>query len=562
MKNSILFILLFCITCGFTKIQAQPKCVFDTLYPNFGYYGFVGENVIQLKDGGYAIRGFTSKFNTMFYPDEAFSTVLKIDRCGNKIWQYDDTAIFFSYSTTGLNLIEEEDNGITFLNDTLDLIKLDKNGNRKWVIKIDKDTVRYNSIIKVASNHYLLAGTKKVAPNKGHASILIIDSLGNTISQKNYFVNSGNSSYLTSLYRKSLNELILLGFEDSALMVISTDLSGNINNIYKKYIHDSLIDQYKIRKACLNSDLDEILYSTSSALMEKNKLYLARLNLNSVIISDTIISATNNDIADFLVSPGPNKSLVFLTRNNSYFINHIDSNFTLIKRERISNIWGFGYEFQANQFLYSSDGSLLTIGYTTIYGGSFSAHFNLYAKKIYLYKYVESLLITGPGSIDTKNGQIQLTAVITPIDAPNQQIFWAVNDTSKAVITQTGLLTAKSNGTVTVTATSMDNSLATVSKNIYITNQSIGMGEQLTHLQISVYPNPANQSINISFQSIVTNPEFELFDAKVMHIKNARIDKINEQLYKLDLINLTEGIYILSIGVNEMKQYQKVMVLK
>ncbi|MEP4533093.1 MAG: Ig-like domain-containing protein [Cyclobacteriaceae bacterium] len=63
-------------------------------------------------------------------------------------------------------------------------------------------------------------------------------------------------------------------------------------------------------------------------------------------------------------------------------------------------------------------------------------------------------------------GSSQMTAVITPTNASNQEVIWTVSDESIATISTAGLLTAIENGTVIVTATAQDQSGVSASRSI------------------------------------------------------------------------------------------------
>ena len=90
---------------------------------------------------------------------------------------------------------------------------------------------------------------------------------------------------------------------------------------------------------------------------------------------------------------------------------------------------------------------------------------------------VTGITVTGAGGssvIGTDNGQLQLTATVTPSDATNKTVTWSiVNGTGQATINSTGLVTAITNGTVTAVATANDGSGVTGTLVITITNQFI-----------------------------------------------------------------------------------------
>ncbi|MCK5136234.1 MAG: Ig-like domain-containing protein [Bacteroidales bacterium] len=86
---------------------------------------------------------------------------------------------------------------------------------------------------------------------------------------------------------------------------------------------------------------------------------------------------------------------------------------------------------------------------------------------------VTTINVTSVGGITEilTGGTLQFTAEVLPSDATNKNITWSVtNQTGEATITQGGLLTATSEGTVTVVATAQDGSGATGSLQISITD--------------------------------------------------------------------------------------------
>ncbi|TYO93262.1 S-layer homology domain-containing protein [Desulfallas thermosapovorans] len=75
---------------------------------------------------------------------------------------------------------------------------------------------------------------------------------------------------------------------------------------------------------------------------------------------------------------------------------------------------------------------------------------------------VNAITVTGAGNattITTDGGTLQMNAAVSPANASNKSVSWSVaNGTGMATISATGLLTALTNGTVTVTATAKDGS--------------------------------------------------------------------------------------------------------
>uniref|UniRef100_UPI00110CE8A2 InlB B-repeat-containing protein n=1 Tax=Paenibacillus sinopodophylli TaxID=1837342 RepID=UPI00110CE8A2 len=86
---------------------------------------------------------------------------------------------------------------------------------------------------------------------------------------------------------------------------------------------------------------------------------------------------------------------------------------------------------------------------------------------------VETIQVSGNDAITTKGGTLQLTAEVLPADATNKAVIWSAwNGTGSATIDESGLLTAVSDGTITVTATATDGSGIVGTKSITISGQT------------------------------------------------------------------------------------------
>ena len=85
---------------------------------------------------------------------------------------------------------------------------------------------------------------------------------------------------------------------------------------------------------------------------------------------------------------------------------------------------------------------------------------------------ITSITLDSPADvIDTDNSTMQFTTTITPTEAADQPLVWSVSDESLASISSDGLLTAKANGSVIVTATANFGLGLSDNKEITITNQ-------------------------------------------------------------------------------------------
>jgi len=86
---------------------------------------------------------------------------------------------------------------------------------------------------------------------------------------------------------------------------------------------------------------------------------------------------------------------------------------------------------------------------------------------------VETINVSGNDAITTKGGTLQLTAEVLPADATNKAVTWSVeNGTGSATINESGLLTAVSDGIITVKATAADGSGIVGMKSITISGQT------------------------------------------------------------------------------------------
>ncbi len=80
----------------------------------------------------------------------------------------------------------------------------------------------------------------------------------------------------------------------------------------------------------------------------------------------------------------------------------------------------------------------------------------------------------GASTITTKGGKLQMEATVLPANATNKSVIWTViSGSGSASISTGGLLTAVSDGTVTVRATATDLSGVIGSKGISISNQTV-----------------------------------------------------------------------------------------
>lgn len=139
---------------------------------------------------------------------------------------------------------------------------------------------------------------------------------------------------------------------------------------------------------------------------------------------------------------------------------------------------------------------------------------------------VTAVTVTGVNITDGKTSQ--MTATVLPVNASNKAILWSVSNESIATISDKGLVTAKANGTVTITATANDGSLVkgtlvlTVSgvvqqvATITVTGNNVAVG-QTTQLTATVLPANAenkNVSWSVSDETVASISSSGLLTAK------------------------------------------------
>ena len=127
---------------------------------------------------------------------------------------------------------------------------------------------------------------------------------------------------------------------------------------------------------------------------------------------------------------------------------------------------------------------------------------------------VSEILVTGEGgatTIDTDGGTLQMTAEVLPADTADTAVVWSVESgTGSATIDANGLLTALTNGTVTVKATALDGSGISATIVITISNQS---GDVVPAAEITVSGEGDTASIQIDRGTLQMYAEVNPVDA-------------------------------------------------
>jgi uncharacterized protein YjdB len=159
-------------------------------------------------------------------------------------------------------------------------------------------------------------------------------------------------------------------------------------------------------------------------------------------------------------------------------------------------------------------------------------------------------------AINEKNGTLQLTATISPVNATNQSVTWSISkNTGIAIISASGILTAAGDGVVTVRATAKDGSGVYGEVAITITNQTVTSLEEDISSRFGIYPNPVSSTLTIENASTVKQVTFhDLRGQRIKSLSNSESSLI------ISLDNVPSGIYILELIDNKNVRYVKRVV--
>ncbi|MGB0917795.1 MAG: T9SS type A sorting domain-containing protein [Flavobacteriales bacterium] len=158
--------------------------------------------------------------------------------------------------------------------------------------------------------------------------------------------------------------------------------------------------------------------------------------------------------------------------------------------------------------------------------------------------YVSSINVqgeAGASTITVLGGTLQMEASVVPTYADNDTYTWSVtNGTGSATIDANGLLTAATNGTVTVVATANDGSGVFGNTVVTISNQNVGINEAAEKIQVAVYPNP------VASQFTVTVDE-KIESITIVDVAGKTVKSLAFTTNTIDVSDLTKGMYFLQI---------------
>ena len=543
-------LILLCCFVFTIKTQAQTFCEVDSVYTNLDRE--VGFKVIQTRDSNFVTLSI-SGLNGRLQVNYPIFMLRKLDACGTIIWQemFDSTKC---NSCSGVSdLWEEEDGSIMFTayfnansgilsKNGIRLFKTDRQGQLLWKAKIGDSSYKYSYVnsLKISNNRYLFVGTFHRIPPQNKAMAIMSDTLGKTLYQDSFTTQDGE---FHSAIRISDNNIMLLGGEDTSFLIINIDTNGNKTNSYK---FPRLQNTWPLLSFNISYNRSELIYSAY-----KNDLTLiSRLNLQGGEIKDSIFNNIKRGYAPESLNVNHLNNSIYLISGTSVII--MDTNLNIIYIDSISK-----NDRQVNRSILTADSSIVSVGtsnFRTSGMGNLVSDFWFGIKSISTM--VKSITVNGGSLINQNQGQLQLTALALPSTAKNKNIRWSISDTSIAKITQSGLITAISNGSVIVTARATDGSNIQAVKSITITNQGVGLNLiSEKNKDVVIYPNPASSYVNIQASSIkIHSVHLTDMSGKVLYSNNNALS-INIEEY-------TNGIYILKFETDEGVVFKKLIINK
>jgi hypothetical protein len=158
---------------------------------------------------------------------------------------------------------------------------------------------------------------------------------------------------------------------------------------------------------------------------------------------------------------------------------------------------------------------------------------------------VSSITVQGQGgvsSITTQGGILQMEANVLPTNADDGSYTWVVtNGTGSASINSSGLLTAFTDGTVTVWASANDASGLSGTATVTISNQSLSVNE-FDFQSITIYPNPVQNELFFELDNLEFT-EMTILDYSGRVVKSITNNTVNS----IDVSDLKQGVYILKV---------------
>jgi len=168
---------------------------------------------------------------------------------------------------------------------------------------------------------------------------------------------------------------------------------------------------------------------------------------------------------------------------------------------------------------------------------------------------VNSITVTGINgvtTISTYHGTLQLIASVLPSDAFDRTVKWSIiNGSGQATISESGLVSAVSNGTVTAIATANDGSGISGRMVLTLSNQTIAINPVFLNSTVE-NATPTIVELNFNIQLVNTLPSSAAFiislNSSIVQVKSVSLSgtkvllSLNTKIYKNDLVTVSYSV--------------------
>ncbi|MCK4992688.1 MAG: Ig-like domain-containing protein, partial [Bacteroidales bacterium] len=173
---------------------------------------------------------------------------------------------------------------------------------------------------------------------------------------------------------------------------------------------------------------------------------------------------------------------------------------------------------------------------------------------------VSDIAITSAGDLTVvdEGNTLQFTATVLPANATNPSVSWSVHQqTGSAVISQSGLLTAGTAGTVDVKATAYDGSGVSIAFALTIHGPD-GLFNEEEGNSIVVYPNPSTGKfyLDAGMLSLEKVQVFSVLGFMVLEL----LPKPGQRVIELDLSDQKPGAFFIHTLSKEQSSVHRVII--
>ena len=115
------------------------------------------------------------------------------------------------------------------------------------------------------------------------------------------------------------------------------------------------------------------------------------------------------------------------------------------------------------------------------------------------------------------------------------------------------------NGAYTVVLTAINGNCSDTV--VFLVDVTVGMNE-LSTSNLSIYPNPANEEVHVTFEQVAEFMNIELIDATGRVLNNQVSNQMGANLITFNVANLSSGFYTVRLTSSNVSETQKLMIQK